>query len=263
MRTARTVLSAAVAAGFAALAVALAGPAAAGGPTSVLMSVPGEGRTASLYYSDPEYAELSRLLGVEDAGGPGAGDSRDHMSERSVTVTWLIHDVQPWRVDRIYLGGSGGPWVQTQVGYEGSIWDAPTSWSRPAEPKTLLLLLERLGLEPGGTPVDGALAQPVATPAPQPLGARRASTTTGTQSSSTAPVGEPGTPWPALATGFALGLGTAAAAGVLRVRRAGRPAPDEVPADVPAEDLPPAAGVVTVLAPDTEWSPAEELVTRR
>lgn len=262
MRTARTALSAAVAAGFAALAVALAGPAAAGGPTSVLMSVPGEGRTASLYYSDPEYSELSRLLGVEGEGGTVAGDDRDHMSERSVTVTWLIHDVQPWRVDRIYLGGSGGPWVQTQVGYEGSIWDAPTSWSRPAEPRALLLLLERLGLEPGGTPVDGALEQPVATPAPQPLGARRASTTTGAQPSSTAPAGERGTPWLAGLLGFGAGLGTAAAAAVLLVRRAGRARPEDLPVEVPAEDLPPVDGLVPVLDRDAEWSPAEELATR-
>ena len=32
-----------------------------------------------------------------------------------ITVTWLVHDVEPWRVDRIYLGGKDGPWISTQV----------------------------------------------------------------------------------------------------------------------------------------------------
>ena len=41
-----------------------AAPAAAGGPTSALLSIPGAGSTASLYYTDPEYDELADLVGV-------------------------------------------------------------------------------------------------------------------------------------------------------------------------------------------------------
>ena len=48
-------------------------PAAAGGPTSALLSVPGEGKTASLYYTDPEYDALADLVGVTSAGGAGTG----------------------------------------------------------------------------------------------------------------------------------------------------------------------------------------------
>ena len=36
-----------------------ASPAVAGGPTSALLSIPGAGSTASLYYTDPEYDELA------------------------------------------------------------------------------------------------------------------------------------------------------------------------------------------------------------
>ena len=98
-----------------------AGPAAAGGPTSALLAVPGEGATASLYYTDPEYDALARLVGAMDSGGvgdPGTVDDsgRSHENGPGVTVTWLVHDVTPWRVDRIYVGGDGAPWIATQVG---------------------------------------------------------------------------------------------------------------------------------------------------
>ena len=79
------------------------GPAVAGGPTSALLSVPGEGTTASLYYTDPEYDALAHLVGADTATGVGEVDrsGRDHANGPGVTVTWLIHDVSPWRVDHI------------------------------------------------------------------------------------------------------------------------------------------------------------------
>ena len=40
---------------------------AAGGPTSALLSIPGAGSTASLYYTDPEYDALADLVGVSTA----------------------------------------------------------------------------------------------------------------------------------------------------------------------------------------------------
>jgi len=49
-------------------------PAAAGGPTSALLSVPGQGKTASLYYTDPEYDALADLVGVTSATGAGEVD---------------------------------------------------------------------------------------------------------------------------------------------------------------------------------------------
>ena len=92
-------------------------PPAAGGPTSALLSIPGAGSTASLYYTDPEYDELAgprrnrraeRHLRRQESGS-------GHESGPGITVTWLVHDVEPWRVDRIYLGGKDGPWISTQV----------------------------------------------------------------------------------------------------------------------------------------------------
>jgi hypothetical protein len=61
-----------------------------------------------------------------------------------VTLTWLIHDVQVWKVDQVHLGGKGAPWVETRtVLDEGSVWDVSASWHR-ANPKLRNLLDEVL-----------------------------------------------------------------------------------------------------------------------
>lgn len=126
------------------------GPATAGGPTSAMLSVPGEGKTASLYYTDPAYDELAELVGATSPALSGKVDSSGRSHERGpgVTVTWLIHDVQPWRVDRIYLDGEGGPWIATQVMADetGSIWDSPVVWHQPTSGKALSMLLDELGV---------------------------------------------------------------------------------------------------------------------
>jgi hypothetical protein len=160
------------------------GPASAGGPTSAMLSVPGEGRTASLYYSDDAYEKLARLV---DVGGAGTVDEsgRSHDTGTGVTVTWLVHDVEPWRVDRIYLAGDDGPWIATQetLTGTGSIWDAPVVWHQPAAGKELSMLLDSLGVgqagaasgtgEPGSAvepgPAVPASVEPASTaPAPAP-----------------------------------------------------------------------------------------------
>ena len=113
-----------------------ASPAVAGGPTSAILSIPGAGSTASLYYTDPEYDELANLVGVaEPSGSFGGKESGSHEFGPGVTVTWLVHDVEPWRVDRIYLGGKDGPWISTQVSdFSGSsIWESPVLWHHPAD----------------------------------------------------------------------------------------------------------------------------------
>jgi len=83
------------------------GPAAAGGPTSALLSVPGEGKTASLYYTDHDYDRLASLVGIEGSGELGRVDESGlgHEDGPGVTVTWWVHDVVAWRVDHIYLEG--------------------------------------------------------------------------------------------------------------------------------------------------------------
>ena len=148
----------------------LSGPATAGGPTSALLSVPGEGATASLYYTDPEYDALADLVGIETTTGVGTVDGSElgHESGPGVTVTWLIHDVEPWRVDHIYLQGKGAPWIATQVSSGGgSIWDSPVLWHQPASGSDLVALLDRLGVGEvarGGGDFSGVAGEQVPTP---------------------------------------------------------------------------------------------------
>ena len=144
----------------------VAAPANGGGPTSALLSVPGAGSTASLYYTDPEYDELAGLVGVAEPTGTFDGkESAGHEYGAGVTVTWLVHDVEPWRVDRIYLGAEDGPWISTQVAdSSGSIWEGPVLWHQPEQGKRLADLLDGLGLGTKAstdTSFDGVAGAPV------------------------------------------------------------------------------------------------------
>ena len=139
------------------------GAAVAGGPTSVLLSVPGEGRVAALYHTDTAYQALDELVSTGAGGSsgqqPGAG------SGETVTLTWLIHDVQVWRVDHVHLGAPGAPWVETrQVTDGGSLWGARSTWHR-ADPGLRKLIDDLL---------DGKPAAPLA----EPLGAEGAAAAT-------------------------------------------------------------------------------------
>ncbi len=155
----------------------LSRPASAGGPTSALLSVPGEGKTASLYYTDPEYDALADLVGIESETGTGKVDQSGlgHDNGPGVTVTWLIHDVTPWRVDHIYLEGKGAPWIATQVsGESGMNWDSPVVWHQPASAAELVALLDKLGVGEASrdagdfSGVAGAPLPAPAEPAPAP-----------------------------------------------------------------------------------------------
>ena len=81
----------------------------AGGPTSVLVTQPGVA-AAGLYYSDAAYDDLLRLLPPDETRGkelpPGSGGA-------DYNLTWLIHDHQPWRFDRVRDAGDGTTWVTT------------------------------------------------------------------------------------------------------------------------------------------------------
>jgi hypothetical protein len=146
------------------------GPASAGGPTSALLSVPGRGETASLYYTDPEYDALADLVGQGTSTGTVDKSGVGHANGPGVTVTWLIHDVTPWRVDHIYLEGQGAPWIATQVmvGRSGTIWDSPVVWHQPESGAELNALLERLGVAEaarGAGEFDGVAGAPLPPPA--------------------------------------------------------------------------------------------------
>ncbi|SDI21465.1 hypothetical protein SAMN05192558_101106 [Actinokineospora alba] len=144
------------------LLVLNAGPAAAGGPTSVLLTMPENQRAAALYHSDSAYTRLDGAL----SGGATASPQE---SNSYITATWLIHDVDVWRTDRIYLTPSG-PVIETRTtrGTEQGIWDVPATWHTSSSPKELMALFASLGLTSGSSTarIAEAAAQPPAAPTP-------------------------------------------------------------------------------------------------
>lgn len=200
------------------------GRAAAGGPTSALLTVPGEGATASVYYTDPEYDALAGLVGMRTGVGDGVGavdrSGQDHERGPGIRVTWLIHDVTPWRVDHIYLEGEGAPWIATQTTHEGggNIWDAPVVWHQPASGTELAALLDDLGLAEASleagpfTGVPGAEVRPPAEPA------QNVAAETSTEPAATA-AGSDGAVWWGLG---GLLVGALVTGLLMRFRRGGR-----------------------------------------
>ena len=177
----RTALTAALL-GVAAL---VAAPAAAGGPTSALLSIPGAGSTASLYYTDPEYDGSPTWSASHSPAGRSTPSRGPDESGPGITITWLIHDVDPWRVDRVYLGGEDGPWISTQMASgNASIWESPLRWHQPEDGAQLARLLDGLGLGTAASKntdfegVAGATEQNT-TAAPSAEPAAAASTETG------------------------------------------------------------------------------------
>ncbi|WP_409470113.1 hypothetical protein [Streptomyces sp. HC307] len=117
-----------------------AAPASAGGPTSAFLASPATGETAGLYYSDREYTQLDSLLQAGMLGKP----PKDAMVDRRITVTWLVHDTSPWRVDWIFPVTDGKDvWVHRSM----SITE-PTrgSWHLAPNPERLRALLTDLNM---------------------------------------------------------------------------------------------------------------------
>jgi hypothetical protein len=143
-------------------------PASAGGPTSVILVSPGRQVTASLYTTDEAYSRLDRLVGPSPAADPAAPDLRGGPGSDAINVTWLIHDVQVWRVDRIFTDAPGGPWIETNlmdVGTGGGVaLDKPGVMHRPSDGKELVALLSALRLLGDSPPgaFQGAKAPAVA-----------------------------------------------------------------------------------------------------
>ncbi|MDQ1601870.1 MAG: hypothetical protein QOD68_3344 [Actinomycetota bacterium] len=213
------------------LSPALAGPAAAGGPTSVLLVAPAEGRTASLYAGQADYEELSGL--VDDSGSSSdAAAGEEHAIGTEVTVTWLIHDVSVWRVDRIYLDAPGGPWIASQMSFDGNgdIWSSPVRWHTVTQGKPLMILLTRLGL------LDDTAAAPPADVAPPASPAAVQPTTTPISRAATGPAAADGASGPIWGlVGLALGVALTVAA--LRVAGRRRQDEPEVATSQPMDDV--------------------------
>ncbi|WEH15723.1 hypothetical protein [Streptomyces sp. VNUA24] len=219
------------------LAVALlvlgAPPSVAGGPTSVLLVSPTGQRTASLYGTEKRYDLLERLLapagsalegsreeapdwGPEDTWGEKVGDM--------VTVTWMIHDVTPWRVDRLFLSApdTKDVWIRTDL---QTAQDTAASgdgvWHKAKESEELRALLRGLGVlgETSDAGQDTASAEALTDPgAGSGSGSGSGGTVTGTRDAADAPTAADRAHWaiPALALGLVLGSGGA----TLLLRRA-------------------------------------------
>jgi hypothetical protein len=158
--------------------VGLSGPAGAGGPTSVLITQPGTGQATALYYDAGEYAELDELL----TSAPGAAaDAPSESSGKRYTLTWMIHDVTPWRIDSVHIAGDGTALLSTTfvngsegVGPEGT----QSSWRAVPDGEKLAALLDRVfagipvaagsQLAAEEAPAEEAPAVTPAAPAPDP-----------------------------------------------------------------------------------------------
>lgn len=196
----------------AALVLLGSGTAHAGGPTSVLIVSPENGITASAYASDNEYQLLTRALEEEPDADRGAPVDRilGPGGVAQVNVTWLIHDISVWRVDRIVLDAEMGVWINTQISWNGGRVDLerPGMWHRSPHPEELLALLGRWGMLDGtaSAPVDST-SQPaddaVAPAEGNTSGSSNASGSTNTSGRTHAPEGTnpSGTSAPATAGG--------------------------------------------------------------
>ncbi|WP_240926301.1 hypothetical protein [Streptomyces sp. JB150] len=213
----------------AATAVTLAGvvgsapPAVAGGPTSVLVVAPSTAEAAGLTYSDEKYGELDRLLGRPGAGSRTEPPEADLTGARQINVTWLLHDVDPWRMNRVFVHtGSETVWIHTAATRPRS---ENGSWHRAEQPAALRALLAELGVmgrslsHSSGEP---RAAGPVSEPVPSP---DRAAASPGTGS---------GWSWalPALGAGLAIGAG-----GSLLIRRAAARQDAGPPREEPRQEL--------------------------
>lgn len=127
-----------------ALLAGFAPPAAAGGPTSVLIASPESAQVEGLYYSEKQYGELQRLL--EEPGSSSAikPPEADLASGRLINVTWLLHDVTPWRHDQLYASARAQDvWIHTATNVPESM---KGHWHRAKKPAQLLALLKDVGV---------------------------------------------------------------------------------------------------------------------
>lgn len=205
--------------------------AAAGGPTSVLLTSPESSRTASLYNDSADYEKLQRLLGRVQPGGAGAKAPplSETMGQRQINVTWLVHDVTPWRVDRIYLPlGPGSQRKPVMIHTADGVPDSFKGvWHKAENGPELRELLGKLGLLGPASP-DGAKGVPP--PADPP--AQSTEVTISTDEPDEPAAGGDSTDWWwAALSGAGPGVAVGAVGGALMVRRrwAGQGGDDDPP----------------------------------
>jgi hypothetical protein len=95
--------------------IGLPGAAHAGGPTSVLITQPGQDAGA-LYYDDAAYDALLELLPASET----KGKSQPPDGGVYYNLTWMVHDVMPWRFDHVRIDADGTAWVSTTFSAESA-----------------------------------------------------------------------------------------------------------------------------------------------
>jgi hypothetical protein len=161
------VLSAAAATAVAMLVVLVgaAAPASAGGPTSVIVVQYAGSRAAAALTGSPVYADLERALSPYD---PPRGERTATASFMGTTLrlTWLIHDVTPWRIDGVVIDGNE-VWVETAMSTNGTedLFSIPSVRHRPADSALLLRTLRSLGVLGDAPQGAAAPSRSTATPA--------------------------------------------------------------------------------------------------
>ncbi len=136
------------------LAVVLlgAGPARAGGPTSVLVVNYDGARAAAALTGSTTYDALARALDVAPGEQPpGDPSAPAEFMGTELRLVWLIHDVTPWRVDALRFD-HGTIWVNTVVSWDGDLMGRSGTWHRPHDEALLRSTLASLGVLPSGKP---------------------------------------------------------------------------------------------------------------
>ena len=131
------------------------GTAYAGGPTSVLLVDPSAGRAAALYHSSPDYQRLVDAINAysSDLGSVDRPASVSENTNDAYRLTWLIHDVTIWRIDRIYATADDGLWLQTVADEGGGDpFARPGRWHRVKNPEALTAVLTSTGVRGKAAP---------------------------------------------------------------------------------------------------------------
>lgn len=124
--------------------IGIPGVARAGGPTSVLITQPGAERATALYSTSADYAALDKTLSAADSEPVAEPDF--HSGDTTYNLTWLIHDVQPWRFNGVMITPTGDVFVSTsEMGANGELaMGQQPVWREAAEPGALVALLDRV-----------------------------------------------------------------------------------------------------------------------
>jgi hypothetical protein len=110
-------------------------------------------RAAAALTGSQHYEDLVKSLDAL-SGEPPRGETAEPTAfmGTEIRLTWLIHDVTPWRLDALRLDGDQ-IWVNTVVSWEGDLFDHPGVWHRPADEALLRATLTSMRiLGPAASP---------------------------------------------------------------------------------------------------------------